>query len=96
MNQELQTIVSGYLDIEQGYDVNRNLRGTLHSFRPEFVDAVREGLAELIKSRELSVADYDDLTQGIEFEDEDSLYEYLGEMYEYLFGEREQQPLPPE
>ncbi|MEU7168445.1 hypothetical protein AB0A70_28015 [Streptomyces morookaense] len=95
MNQEVRTLITGYLDVEEGYNVNRNLRGTVHSFKPEFAEGVREGLTELINTRELSTSDYDDLTQGIEFEDEDSLYEYLREMREYLFGDREEQPLPP-
>lgn len=61
MNQELRTFITGYLDEEQGYDVTRNLRRTLHGFNENFSGSVREGFAELLKSRELSVEDYDGL-----------------------------------
>ncbi|MFD8998710.1 hypothetical protein [Streptomyces abikoensis] len=96
MNKEVETLITGRLDIEQAYDTRGYLRPTLHSFSNEYVNAVREGLATLIETRELSVQDYDDLTNGIEFEDEDSLYEYLGKIYDYLFGDLAEQPRPPE
>ncbi|MEV4440465.1 hypothetical protein AB0K09_15860 [Streptomyces sp. NPDC049577] len=48
----------------------------------------------VLKSRELSIEDYEGLT-GIEFDNEDSLYDYLGKMHDYLIGDREEQPLPP-
>ncbi|WP_369216037.1 hypothetical protein [Streptomyces flavofungini] len=95
MNKELETFITTYLDLEQAPDVRGNLRPTLHAFSKEYVDAVRVDLASVLRTRSLSVADYERLTD-IEFADTESLYNYLGEMYEYLFEDRQQQPAPPE
>ncbi|MGX8904218.1 hypothetical protein ACR820_02880 [Streptomyces netropsis] len=94
MNEELRTFIKTYLDLEQGYDVSGWLRPTLHAFNSDYVEAVRVGLATVLENRELSVEAYDDLS-CIEFENEEILYEYLQNMYDYLFGDLPEQPLPP-
>lgn len=65
-----------YFSLEQAYDVTGYLRPTLHAFRQEYVDAVREGLEVLLRGQSFTVEDYERLT-GIEFEHEGALYEYL-------------------
>ncbi|MFC3351930.1 hypothetical protein ACFOOM_31800 [Streptomyces echinoruber] len=95
MNEKLEKFLKVYLEMEQAYDTRGYLRPTLHAFKQEYVDAVREGLQTVLRTRELSVGDYERLTD-IEFSDEDSLYEYLGAMYRYLFEGQEEQPVPPE
>ncbi|MFC7897516.1 hypothetical protein [Streptomyces sp. NPDC057381] len=95
MNRELEKFIKVYLDLEQAYDTSGYLRPTLFAFKGEYVNAVKQGLDELLRTRELSVLDYERLT-NVEFDDEDSLYEYLKGVYHYLFEGRETQPTPPE
>ena len=95
MNPQFRQFLTTYLDLEQAYVVTGSLRTTLHAFNASFGQAVRDGLTSVLESRELSVDDYEGIT-GIEFEDEESLYTYLREMHDYLFGDRADQPVPPE
>ncbi|MCM3266494.1 MULTISPECIES: hypothetical protein [Streptomyces] len=95
MNRELEKFIKIYLDFEQAYDNSGFLRPTLHAFRREYVDAVREGLISVLRSRELSIGDYERLTD-IQFDNEESLYAYLEDMYRYLFEDGAEQPLPPD
>ncbi|MGW3010703.1 hypothetical protein ACWC9R_17995 [Streptomyces sp. NPDC001219] len=95
MNRELEKFIKVYLDYEQAYDTSGTLRPTLHAFKPEYVDGVREGLKAVLSNRELSTADYERITD-IEFGSEEVLYSYLREMFRYLFEGGEEQPLPPE
>ncbi|WP_155057892.1 hypothetical protein [Streptomyces blattellae] len=94
MNRELEKFVKVYLSLEQAYDTTGYLRPTLHAFKEEYVSAVRDGLEAVLRTRELSVGEYEHLTD-IEFDDEDSLYGYLQSMYQYLFEGQEKQPVPP-
>ncbi|GAA3304120.1 hypothetical protein [Streptomyces cinereospinus] len=82
------------MSLEQAYDTAGFLRPTLHAFKEEYVHAVRTGLETVLHTRDLTVGDYERLTD-IEFEDEDALYDYFTSMYEYLFEAGEKQPLPP-
>lgn len=95
MQKELQTFVQTYLDEEQGYDTSGYLRPTLMAFNESYVKAVRDGLAEVLLDRTLTVGDYERLT-NIEFPNSDSLYEYLEKLNAYLFEGHPDQPLPPE
>lgn len=95
MQKELQTFIQTYLDVEQGYDTSGYLRPTLMAFNESYVEAVRDGLADVLLNRNLTVGDYERLT-NIEFPDSDSLYEYLKELNAYLFEGHPDQPLPPE
>ncbi|MER5968659.1 hypothetical protein ABT112_02755 [Streptomyces sp. NPDC002055] len=95
MNRELQKFIRVYLNLEEAYDTGGYLRPTLHAFKHEYVEAVQHGLESVLNTRELSVGDYEGLTD-IEFPNEDALYDYLKKMYRYLFEDEREQPLPPE
>ncbi|MFI6687495.1 hypothetical protein [Streptomyces sp. NPDC050485] len=95
MNRELQKFIRTYLQLEQAYDTSGYLRPTLMAFSENFVQNVQIGLSEVLRERSLTVADYERLTD-IEFPDPDTLYEYLREIYAYLFEGLSQQPSPPE
>ncbi|WP_432094184.1 hypothetical protein [Streptomyces sp. bgisy100] len=95
MNRELRTFIRTYLSLEEAYDTSDYLRPALHAFKREYVEAVRQGLEHSVKTRDLTVGDYESLTD-IEFPDEHVLYGYLAAMYGYLFGDESKQPLPPE
>ncbi|MFJ9851114.1 hypothetical protein [Streptomyces sp. NPDC101150] len=95
MNQELRNFISIYLDLQQAYDTSGYLRPTLYAFKPSYVEAVKNGLAELVRDRNVSVGDYERIT-AIEFNSEEELHSYLAEIYEYLFGSGDtRQPVPP-
>lgn len=93
MNEELFKFIITYLNEMQAFDVDGYLRPTLHGFSQEYVDSVRNELANIIRTRGLSVADYEKLTD-IHFASEEDLYDYLGKMYGYLFADGDQQPDP--
>ncbi|MGK5533676.1 hypothetical protein [Streptomyces sp. URMC 129] len=95
MREELRKFIRIYLDQEQAYDTSGTLRSTLHAFDRSYVQAVEQGFAHLLEHRELDTDTYEDLT-SVEFEDEDSLYAYMSDLYAHLFGDRADQPMPPE
>lgn len=94
MNRELQKFITTYLQLEQAYDTS-GLRPTLMAFSEDFVQNVQVGLSDTLRDRNLTVADYERLTD-IEFPDSDTLYEYLHGIYAYLFEGVSEQPSPPE
>ncbi|WP_432138679.1 MULTISPECIES: hypothetical protein [unclassified Streptomyces] len=94
VNRELEKFIKVYLNAEQAYDTTGYLRPTLHAFKEEYVNGVRTGLETALRTREISPADYEHLTD-IEFDNEDDLYEYLRDLYQYLFEGRDRQPIPP-
>ncbi|MFC6063766.1 hypothetical protein [Streptomyces ochraceiscleroticus] len=94
MNRQLEKFIKVYLGLDQAYDASGHLRPTLFAFKEEYVDAVKQGFEELLRDRDFTVEDYERLTE-VEFDDEDSLYEYLQRMYQYLFEGQGEQPVPP-
>ncbi|MFJ8011329.1 hypothetical protein [Streptomyces sp. NPDC096339] len=58
----------------------------------------RDGLAEVIRTRGMSLAEWEELTEGvIDFPGEDELYAYLQRAHAYFFGDAEAPPpLPPQ
>ncbi|MFF9160354.1 hypothetical protein ACF081_08830 [Streptomyces longwoodensis] len=94
MNGALDRFIRLYLSLEQAYDTSGYLRPTLHAFTDEYVAAVKDGLESALRTREISVEAYERLTD-IEFGSEESLYDYLNRMHEYLFLGRDPQPTPP-
>jgi hypothetical protein len=95
MTRELEKFVKVYLNLEQAYDTSGCLRPTLHAHKEDYVNAVRHGLETVLRTRELSVGDYERLA-GIEFGDEEGLYGYLQGVHQYLFEGQEKQPTPPD
>ncbi|MFH8571118.1 hypothetical protein [Streptomyces sp. NPDC017993] len=95
MNRELEKFIKVYLDYDQAYDTSGTLRPTLHAFKPEYVERVREGLETVLRDRQISTSEYEMLTD-IEFDGEEALYSYLQEMFRYLFEGGIEQPMPPE
>ncbi|MFG3194797.1 DUF6507 family protein [Streptomyces sp. NPDC048208] len=92
-NEYLERFIRTYLQFEVAYDDVGYLRSTLFAFKESFARQVEEGLAEVVRTRSISVGEYERLT-GVEFPDEESLYAYLEAMYGYLF-EGGVQPVPP-
>lgn len=94
MTKELERFIRIYLSLEQAHDVQEGLRPTLHAFNSAYVDGVRNGLEDVLRTRQLSLGDYERLTD-IEFDDENVLYRYLHQMHQHLFADGVGQPLPP-
>lgn len=94
MNRELEKFIKVYLGLEQVYDTSGYLRPTLFACKDEYVTAVKQDFEELLRYREFTVGDYERLTD-IEFDDAESLYDYLHGIYRYLFEDQEEQPAPP-
>ncbi|WP_063730086.1 hypothetical protein [Streptomyces sp. RTd22] len=94
MNRELEKFIKVYLGLEQAYDTSGYLRPTLFAYKNEYVTAVKQDFEELLRYREFTVGGYERLTD-IEFNDTESLYDYLNGIYRYLFESQEEQPAPP-
>ncbi|MEU9701994.1 hypothetical protein [Streptomyces sp. NPDC047981] len=63
----------------------------------ETIRIQRDGFAEVIRSREMSLADWEEITEGIlTFSDEDDLYAFLEKSYDYFFGDSTEMPPYPE
>jgi hypothetical protein len=77
--------ITGALSVELAPDHART-RDSLNRSPAEYQETIRNGLAEIIRTRSLSTLDYLKLT-NVEFADEDALYRYLAEEYAFLFGE---------
>lgn len=60
-----------------------DLKGILDGFRREWVERVKNGLLGLIESRELSVHNYEALTD-FEFASNEDLYTYLRKVWDYV------------
>ncbi|MEU3612066.1 hypothetical protein ABZ725_07070 [Streptomyces sp. NPDC006872] len=59
-------------------------------------EAQRDGFAEVIRTRGLSLAEWEDLTEGVlSFSGEDDLYAYLEKAYDYFFGDAAELPPHP-
>ena len=94
MNKTIEDFIGTYLHIEAAYEDLGPTRDLLALMSPEYTDALREGFAGLLRSRELSAGDYDGMTH-VEFESDDALYAYLSAVYDFLFNGAETAPEPP-
>ncbi|MGW1126436.1 hypothetical protein [Streptomyces sp. NPDC002526] len=83
-----------YLGLERGYENTGYLRPTLLSFKDSYVDLIRTGFEQIMSDKDFGPAAYEDLTD-IEFPDKETLDAYLRDMYDYLFGDAPEQPMPP-
>lgn len=96
IDEELSGFIKYYLDLEMAFDTKRgHLPYTVQNMQPARFRALKSGFESLLKSRELIIQDYEDLSD-IEFANEDQLYTYLQGIYDYLFRGTETQPGPPD
>ncbi|MFE5938200.1 hypothetical protein ACFQ69_22785 [Streptomyces sp. NPDC056470] len=78
--------------------LKKGLQGSLANPGPfsRTSEAQRDGFAEVIRAREMSIADWDEITEGILFfSDEDELYAFLEKAYDYFFGHSTEMPPYP-
>ncbi|RSS34046.1 hypothetical protein EF912_37090 [Streptomyces sp. WAC07061] len=94
MEERFKGFLRTYLSLEMGYDTTGYLRPTLMAFSNSYVESVREGFEQLIADDSFGPDDYEQLTD-IEFPDRGALHAYLRDMYDYLFNDAPQQPMPP-
>ncbi|MGV9414309.1 hypothetical protein ACWDOP_30785 [Nocardia sp. NPDC003693] len=100
MKDELDYII-GSMHHERLYDWSESAKAQIaHApfleLNPEFPSRLRNQYRELLDSRYLSVRDYVQIT-GVQFRDEDALYEFLEKSYKYIFDiEKFDEPPYPE
>ncbi|MFF3013444.1 hypothetical protein [Streptomyces sp. NPDC057939] len=78
-------------------DLKKGIQGSLANPGPfsKTVAEQREGFAEVIRTRAMSLAEWEDITQGIlDFSSEDDLYAFLEKAYDYFFGDTTAFPYP--
>ncbi|MFJ9693094.1 hypothetical protein [Kitasatospora sp. NPDC101183] len=61
----------------------------------EFAQRLRASLEHLLEERPASTTDWVRAT-GIQFYTEAELYGFLGDVYNYFYGSREEPPVPPD
>ncbi|NEC66872.1 hypothetical protein G3I41_19815 [Streptomyces sp. SID9727] len=94
MNPHVRNFFRVYLDLERGYENTGYLRPTLLSCKDSYVDLIRTGFEQIMSDTDFGPAEYEGLTD-IEFPDKETLDAYLQDMYDYLFGDAPEQPMPP-
>ncbi|MGW7063568.1 hypothetical protein ACWGHM_34420 [Streptomyces sp. NPDC054904] len=80
-------------------DLKKGIQGSLANPGPfsKTVAEQRDGFAEVIRTREMSLVEWEDITQGIlDFSSEDDLYAFLEKAYDYFFGDTIEFPCPPQ
>ncbi|KOU67742.1 hypothetical protein ACFWHQ_13420 [Streptomyces sp. NPDC060334] len=82
------------LDLERGYETDNGLKLTLHSFSDSYVELVRTGFEQMLSDESFGPDEYERLTD-IEFPDRETLRSYLQAMYDHLFNDAPEQPMPP-
>ncbi|MFJ6755051.1 MULTISPECIES: hypothetical protein [unclassified Streptomyces] len=79
-------------------DLKESIRNSFHLRGPfaRSYELQRDGLAEVIRTRGMSLTEWEMLTQGVvEFPGEDELYAYLQHAHAYFFGDAETPPPLP-
>ncbi|MET9917454.1 hypothetical protein ABZZ04_10255 [Streptomyces sp. NPDC006435] len=94
MDAHFRNFIRLNLDLERGYEANGDLKSTLLSFSDSYVDLIRTGFEEIISDDSFGPTEYERLTD-IEFPDREALQAYLRDMYNHLFNDAPEQPLPP-
>lgn len=101
MNETTKKFISGAFGpdfMNEPEVLKRGIRGSLDGRGPftKNTEMQRDGFAELIHSRSLSLTEWEDLTQGVlDFPNEDDMYAYLKKAYDYFFGDAVELPPPP-
>jgi len=91
----LAGFIKTYLNSEMAFGYLPNVRSTIAASVPEWGESIRREFQQVLAERSISAAEYCDMT-WVEFESDDALYEYLGKVFDYLFGGGDQVPLPPD
>ncbi|WP_405680258.1 hypothetical protein OG859_30510 [Streptomyces sp. NBC_00048] len=94
MDARFKNFLRVNLDLERGYETSSHLRPTLLSFSDAYVELIRTGFEEIVTDDSFGPAEYERLTD-IEFPDRETLNAYLRAMYDYLFNDGPEQPMPP-
>ncbi|MFG2408295.1 hypothetical protein ACGFR8_28925 [Streptomyces brevispora] len=94
MDAHFKNFLKVNLDLERGYETTGDLRPTLLSFSDSYVELIRAGFEQIISDDSFGPAEYEQLTD-IEFPDRETLHTYLRAMYDYLFNDAPEQPMPP-
>lgn len=79
--------------------LKKGLQGSLANPGPfsKTSEAQRDGFAELLRTREMSLREWSDITEEIfSFSSEDDLYAFLEKAYDYFFGDATEFPYPPQ
>lgn len=94
MDARFRNFFRANLDLERGYENTGDLRPTLLSYSDSYVKLIREGFEQILADDSFGPDEYEGLTD-IEFPDKETLHAYLQDMYNYLFNDAPEQPMPP-
>ncbi|MGC5394690.1 hypothetical protein ACPXCP_02930 [Streptomyces sp. DT20] len=94
MDARFKNFLKVNLDLERGYEMTGDLRPTLLSFSDSYVELIRTEFEQIMSDDSFGPAEYERLTD-IEFPDREMLQVYLRAMYDYLFNDAPEQPMPP-
>ncbi|MEV6212760.1 hypothetical protein [Kitasatospora sp. NPDC051914] len=92
---ELAGFFQTYLNVEVAFHHLPRVRSTLSSFAPEWGKSIKWEFSRVLGTKELSAERFCDLT-FVDFESDDELYAYLRKVYDYLFLDSGEVPVPPD
>ncbi|MGW3300488.1 hypothetical protein [Streptomyces rubiginosohelvolus] len=94
MDARFRNFFRANLDLERGYENAGDLRPTLLSYSNSYVKLIRDGFEQIMSDNSFGLEEYEGLTD-IDFPDKETLHIYLRNMYDYLFNDASEQPMPP-
>ncbi|MCQ1578882.1 hypothetical protein [Streptomyces parvus] len=95
MDSRIRNFFRVNLDLERAYENTGDLRPTLLSYSDSYVKLIREGFEQILSDDSFGPEEYEGLTD-MEFPDKETLHIYLRNMYDYLFNDVSEQPMPPD
>ncbi len=94
MDDEFEKFIRIGLRVDH-VDMLDMIKQSLLTSSSDYQRMVDSGFRELLHTRELTTSDWAKLTH-VDFDDEDQMYQYLNEVYEYFFQNRNEPPTAPE
>jgi hypothetical protein len=94
LNQSVKDFIEGLLNVDGAAPDPPVIKNVVDHGSAKFRDEVEAGLSELLRTRELTIREYVDMT-GVDFDSEGELYDYLQKVYNYLFLGSNEAPMIP-
>jgi hypothetical protein len=94
LSQSVKDFIEGLLNADGAAPDPPVIKNVVGHGSAEFREEVESGLRELLRSRELTLREYVDMT-GVDFDSERELYDYLQKVCNYLFRGSDEIPLIP-
>ena len=85
MNEQVSLFLEGWFSADAKGDPEADRR-SIHNSSADYQRTVRDGLAEIIRTRSLTTDEFWEIT-FVALDSEDELYRQLQEAYDYVYGD---------